>query len=149
MAAFGSAYTIRGQTSVHLHRSDNLQAGGAYVPLNPRYPYERLRFIVGDTQPRVIVAQLQMVPMLAGLGIPIVCVDEAKDELPKESIAKFFDVKLYEEYADREEEILTGTVQSISAQSVTVGLGLSTVAGAEEGGWIFRFPLPRRERGRR
>ena len=31
--------------------------------------------------------------------------------------------KLYEEYADREEEILTGTVQSISAQSVTVGLG--------------------------
>ncbi|HEV8332603.1 MAG TPA: transcription termination factor NusA, partial [Steroidobacteraceae bacterium] len=31
--------------------------------------------------------------------------------------------KLYEDYSDRQEEILTGTVQSVSAQSVTVGLG--------------------------
>lgn len=32
-----------------------LKAGGYYVPLNPRYPLERIRWIVGDTGARVLL----------------------------------------------------------------------------------------------
>ena len=64
-----------------------LKAGGAYVPLDPRYPHERLRFIVGDAQPKVIVAQKQTAPMLEDLGIPIVCVDDNTREFPHEADA--------------------------------------------------------------
>ncbi|WP_284332129.1 non-ribosomal peptide synthetase, partial [Dyella flagellata] len=34
-----------------------LKAGGTYVPLEPRYPSERLAFMLADTQARVIVTQ--------------------------------------------------------------------------------------------
>ncbi|WP_299497400.1 AMP-binding protein, partial [uncultured Shewanella sp.] len=32
-----------------------LKAGGAYVPVSPEYPEERTRFIVGDTQSRIVL----------------------------------------------------------------------------------------------
>ena len=34
-----------------------LKAGGAYLPLDPAYPIERLDFMLGDAQPRVLIAR--------------------------------------------------------------------------------------------
>jgi amino acid adenylation domain-containing protein len=52
-----------------------LKAGGAYVPLDPMYPAERLRYMLQDAQPAVLVTTE---PLLAGLGeapYPTLCVD--------------------------------------------------------------------------
>jgi amino acid adenylation domain-containing protein len=45
-----------------------LKAGGAYVPLDPSYPHERLRFIVEDAKPAVIVTQEALRPVAGELG---------------------------------------------------------------------------------
>ncbi|HKU74236.1 MAG TPA: amino acid adenylation domain-containing protein [Pyrinomonadaceae bacterium] len=42
-----------------------LKAGGAYVPLDPDYPRERLRFMLADAQPAVLLTQQQL---MASLG---------------------------------------------------------------------------------
>jgi amino acid adenylation domain-containing protein len=52
-----------------------LKAGGAYLPLDPRYPQERLRFMVADARPKVIVAQKETLSVLSGFAVPVVSVD--------------------------------------------------------------------------
>ncbi|HEX2271623.1 MAG TPA: MupA/Atu3671 family FMN-dependent luciferase-like monooxygenase, partial [Pyrinomonadaceae bacterium] len=42
-----------------------LKAGGAYLPLDPSYPQERLRFMLSDSQTRVVLTQDGMLPDLA------------------------------------------------------------------------------------
>lgn len=37
-----------------------LKAGGAYIPLDPTYPKERLRFMLEDAQPKVLLTQQQL-----------------------------------------------------------------------------------------
>lgn len=41
-----------------------LKAGGAYVPLDPAYPVERLRFMVEDSAPRMLLAQAHLLGRL-------------------------------------------------------------------------------------
>ncbi len=43
-----------------------LKAGGAYVPLDPDYPRERLRFMLADAEPAVLLTQQQLVERLGG-----------------------------------------------------------------------------------
>ena len=45
-----------------------LKAGGAYVPLDPSYPRERLRFMIEDAKPAVILTQQALKPVLPELG---------------------------------------------------------------------------------
>jgi len=45
-----------------------LKAGGAYVPLDPSYPRERLRFIIEDAKPAVIVTQEALRSVVAEFG---------------------------------------------------------------------------------
>ena len=45
-----------------------LKAGGAYVPLDPEYPEERLRYIVKDSAPVVVLTQRSTADLLRRVG---------------------------------------------------------------------------------
>ena len=42
------------------------KAGGAYLPLDPDYPRDRLAYMVADAQPRVVVTDASLGPVIAG-----------------------------------------------------------------------------------
>jgi natural product biosynthesis luciferase-like monooxygenase protein/amino acid adenylation domain-containing protein len=54
-----------------------LKASGTYVPLDPRYPSERLAFMVEDAQISVLLTQEQVRNALPELGLPTLCLDAA------------------------------------------------------------------------
>ena len=45
-----------------------LKAGGCYVPLDPSYPAERLRFMLADSAPAVVLTQPRWRELLGGAG---------------------------------------------------------------------------------
>ncbi|HEX8242203.1 MAG TPA: amino acid adenylation domain-containing protein, partial [Longimicrobium sp.] len=52
-----------------------LKAGGAFVPLDPEYPAERLRYLLADSAPAVLLAQGAPAGELAGAEVPVVRLD--------------------------------------------------------------------------
>ncbi|HEV2961541.1 MAG TPA: amino acid adenylation domain-containing protein, partial [Candidatus Angelobacter sp.] len=52
-----------------------LKSGGAYVPLDPQYPAERLKFMLEDTQIKVLVTQSDLQGILPGKVEHVVCLD--------------------------------------------------------------------------
>ena len=52
-----------------------LKAGGAYVPLDPSYPPDRLRYMLEDSAPAVLVTQGRLAELFAGMRVPLVDVD--------------------------------------------------------------------------
>jgi amino acid adenylation domain-containing protein len=52
-----------------------LKTGGPYVPLDPRYPPERLAFIVRDAGARVVVTEEALAARLTVAGARLVCLD--------------------------------------------------------------------------
>jgi amino acid adenylation domain-containing protein len=52
------------------------KAGGAYVPLDPAYPRERLRFMLEDARPRVLLTQPKLVSILPETEVEVLIVDE-------------------------------------------------------------------------
>ena len=61
-----------------------LKAGGAYVPLDPAYPGERLRFMLEDSQPVVLLTEVHLQGLFAGIGDTVPVVDPAASELWQE-----------------------------------------------------------------
>src|SRR4030095_500031 len=55
------------------------KAGGVYVPLDPSYPAKRLKFMIADAQPRVIVTCNALRTSLESTGTTIICVDDASE----------------------------------------------------------------------
>ena len=56
-----------------------MKAGGAYVPLDPEYPQERLRHLLDDSRPAVLLTQERLRGRFAALEIPTVAVDAGAD----------------------------------------------------------------------
>jgi amino acid adenylation domain-containing protein len=52
-----------------------LKAGGAYVPLDPSYPEERLRYMLADSRPAVLLAHPALAERFAGSGVRVVALD--------------------------------------------------------------------------
>jgi len=61
------------------------KAGGAYVPLDPEYPEERLRFIVRDAGPELLVTQEKLSSRLADTVVKTIRVDADWAEIAKQS----------------------------------------------------------------
>jgi amino acid adenylation domain-containing protein len=87
--ANGLAHHLRGlgvgpdvRVAVCLERSPELvvavlgvlKAGGVYVPIDPEYPTERLRYLLTDSAPAVVLTQRRLAGRLPG-GVPVVDVD--------------------------------------------------------------------------
>lgn len=63
-----------------------LKAGGAYVPLDPALPAERLRYIVEDSEAKVLVTQRQISEAsCSGLEVVRVCLDDSENEIDRQS----------------------------------------------------------------
>lgn len=54
----------------------SMQAGAAYVPLDPGFPDERLRLMVEDARPIVIVADRRHVARLQSPGTSVICTED-------------------------------------------------------------------------
>lgn len=57
-----------------------LKAGGAYVPLDPSYPAERLRFMVEDAEPVVLLTQTHLKALFSTFdhALPVIDLAQAK-----------------------------------------------------------------------
>lgn len=62
-----------------------LKAGAAYVPLEPSYPPARLRFMLEDAQPQMIIAQRRVAGVLSDIGLHIIHVDTDWQHISHES----------------------------------------------------------------
>jgi amino acid adenylation domain-containing protein len=58
-----------------------LKAGGVYLPLDPDYPPERLRFMVDDARPKVLITTGEVVARMSAAAqrIPRLALDDADD----------------------------------------------------------------------
>jgi non-ribosomal peptide synthetase component F len=56
-----------------------LKAGGAYVPLDPAYPAERLRYMLEDSAPTVLLTQGRLKGLFKGLSNALPVIDLAAD----------------------------------------------------------------------
>ncbi len=59
-----------------------LKAGGAYVPMDPKYPRERLAFIMEDAQPLAVLTQQSLLAQLSAGPVQVVCLDSAGESNP-------------------------------------------------------------------
>lgn len=59
-----------------------LKSGGAYVPLDPSYPMDRLRFMLADAQPAVVVASRETEPRCPPFGGRLLRIDDRADGTP-------------------------------------------------------------------
>ncbi|MEJ6486183.1 amino acid adenylation domain-containing protein [Nostoc punctiforme UO1] len=62
-----------------------LKAGGAYIPLDPKYPQERLAFMLQDAQAPVLLTQKQLLDQLTGHSAQVVCLDSDWETISQES----------------------------------------------------------------
>jgi amino acid adenylation domain-containing protein/non-ribosomal peptide synthase protein (TIGR01720 family) len=64
-----------------------LKAGGAYVPLDPAYPGERLRYMLADARPAVLLSEERLAghlpPLAAGDGPSLLLLDAERDRIER------------------------------------------------------------------
>jgi amino acid adenylation domain-containing protein len=60
-----------------------LKAGGAYVPLDPSYPVERLKYILKDCKPAVLLTRGELQRTLSPRAVPVVAFDADWSEISR------------------------------------------------------------------
>ncbi len=64
-----------------------LKAGGAYLPLDPKYPKERLAFLLSDTQTPVLLTQQHLVQNLPVHKAKTICLDTEWETIAQQNEA--------------------------------------------------------------
>ncbi len=64
------------------------KAGGAYLPLDPKYPSERLAFMLEDSQAPIILTQKHLVETLPAHQAQVICLDEDWPDISTQSEAQ-------------------------------------------------------------
>jgi amino acid adenylation domain-containing protein len=64
-----------------------LKAGGAYVPLDPEYPEQRLRFMLQDSELKLLVTEEKLAGLCASFHVRTVYLDRDWEEIALESQA--------------------------------------------------------------
>ena len=62
-----------------------LKAGGAYLPLDPRYPADRLAFMLNDVAPAVLLTQEHLRSQVSGTGGAVIVLDTDWCEIARHS----------------------------------------------------------------
>ena len=63
-----------------------LKAGGAYLPLDPNYPSERLRLMLEDAAPNVILTETELAGVLPACPARVIALDEKLGQLADMSL---------------------------------------------------------------
>jgi|AntRauTorcE11897_2_1112592.scaffolds.fasta_scaffold00406_3 aspartate racemase len=58
-----------------------LKAGATFLPLDPKYPEERIRFMVGDTETKLILSQEKFQETVKAFDTDIFCIDSEWDNI--------------------------------------------------------------------
>ncbi|WP_157722062.1 non-ribosomal peptide synthase/polyketide synthase [Tumebacillus avium] len=61
------------------------KAGGIYVPLDPKYPQDRLAFMIEDTKPQVMLTSRQFAGMLPAHQAQVICLDDMQELIEQQS----------------------------------------------------------------
>jgi len=62
-----------------------LKAGGAYVPIDPVYPQERVRYILSNSQAKLLITSSQLLSSLPNPEIQVICLDTQREVISLES----------------------------------------------------------------
>ena len=62
-----------------------LKAGGAYVPLDPEYPRDRLRTMLQDSKPPVVLTQAHLLDRVPSSAAQVICLDRDWPSLTQEN----------------------------------------------------------------
>ena len=62
-----------------------LKAGGAYVPLDPAYPKERLAFMLGDAEVKVLLSEQRFEDIAPQVGVKVVLLDKQREVIAQHS----------------------------------------------------------------
>jgi amino acid adenylation domain-containing protein len=65
-----------------------LKAGAAYVPIDPEYPNERIRYILNDAHPAIILTQQKLKERITGNEVQIVCLDSGWKQIAAAPVLK-------------------------------------------------------------
>ena len=60
-----------------------LKTGAAYVPIDPKYPEERICFMLAETEAAVVLTQERLVSRFSGMAIKPVCLDTGWDSIER------------------------------------------------------------------
>jgi amino acid adenylation domain-containing protein len=63
----------------------SLKAGGAYLPVDPEYPTERMRVILEEADPPVVLTQSHLLNLLPATGADTLCLDSSWEKVSGES----------------------------------------------------------------
>ena len=61
-----------------------LKAGAAYVPIDTCYPEERIRFLLDDARPRLVLTQSYLAKRLTSQNVRFICLDKLATDLRQE-----------------------------------------------------------------
>jgi amino acid adenylation domain-containing protein len=64
-----------------------LKAGAGYLPIDPSYPLERIKMVLEDANPPIILTQQSLAENLQGMLTPIISVDKDQELIAKEDPA--------------------------------------------------------------